>query len=62
MLWGWFEVLLALKNKMMVTMLVLEAEMRGLQNGMDLEKMKAKVEMLRKQLAQANGCLGCLEE
>jgi len=35
-------VLLALKDKMMVTMPALEAEMRGLQNGMDLEKMKAK--------------------
>jgi len=62
MLWGWFEVLLALKDKMMVTVLVLEAEMRGLWNGMDLEKMKAKMEMLRKQLAQADGHLDCLEE
>jgi len=62
MLWGWLEVLLALKDKMMVTMPVLEAEMRGIRNGMDLEKMKAKVEMLRKQLAQANSCLGHLEE
>jgi len=55
-------VLLALKDKMMVTMLALEAEMRGLRNGMDLEKTKAEVEILRKQLAQANGHLGCLEE
>jgi len=62
MLWGWFEVLLALKDKMMVTVPALEAEMRGLRNGMDLEKMKAEVEMLRKQLAQANGHLGRLEE
>jgi len=62
MLWGWFKVLLALKDKMMVTMAVLEAEMRGLWNGMDLEKMKAEVEMLRKQLAQANSHLGHLEE
>jgi len=62
MLRGWFEVLLALKNKMMVTVPVLEAEMRGLHNGMDLEKTKAEVEMLRKQLAQADGHLGCLQE
>jgi len=62
MLWGWFKVLLALKDKMMVTMPALEAKMRGLQNGMDLEKTKAKVEMLGKQLAQADSCLGCLEE
>jgi len=46
----------------MVTMPALEAEMRGLQNGMDLEKMKAEVEMLRKQLAQADSHLGRLEE
>ena len=62
MLQGWSKVLLALKNKMMVTMPVLEAEMRGLQNGMDLEKTKAEVEMSGKQLAQANGCLGHLEK
>jgi len=62
MLQGWFEVLLVLKDKMMVTMPALEAEMRGLQNGMDLEKTKAEVEMLRKQLAQAYGRLGHLEE
>ena len=46
----------------MVTMPALEAEMRGLWNGMDLEKTKAEVEMLKKQLAQADGHLGCLEE
>ena len=62
MLWGWFKVLLALKDKMMVTMLALEAEMRELWKGMDLEKTKAKVEMLGKQLAQADSHLGCLEE
>jgi len=62
MLQRWFEVLLALKDKMMVTVPVLEAEMRGLWNGMDLEKIKAEVEMLRKQLAQADGRLGHLEE
>jgi len=62
MLRGWFKVLLALKDKMMVTVPVLEAEMRGLRNGMDLEKMKAEVEMLRKQLAQADSHLGRLEE
>ena len=62
MLQGWFEVLLALKDKMMVTVPVLEAEMRGLHNGMDLEKTKAEVEMLRKQLAQADGHLGHLQE
>jgi len=62
MLWGWFKVLLALKDKMMVTLPVLEAEMRGLWNGLDLEKMKAEVEMLRKQLAQANHHIGHLEE
>jgi len=46
----------------MVTVPALEAEMRGLRNGMDLEKTKAEVEMLRKQLAQADGRLGRLEE
>jgi len=61
-LWGWFKVLLALKDKMMVTVPALEAEMRGVWNGMDLEKMKAEVEMLRKKLAQADGRLGRLEE
>jgi len=61
MLQGWFEVLLALKDKMMVTMPGLEAEMRGLWNGMDLEKMKGEVEMLGKQLAQADGCHGHLD-
>jgi len=49
MLQEWFKVLLALKDKMMVTVLALVANMKGLQDGMDLEKMKAELEMLWKQ-------------
>jgi len=57
----WFKVLLPLKEKMMVAVLSLEAEMRGLQDGMELEKMKSDVNRLRVQLGQADVRLAQLE-
>jgi len=61
MLRGWFEVLLALKDKMMVTVLALEAEMRGLWDGMEVEKMKSDVNRLWVHLGQADIRLAQLE-
>jgi len=54
LLHGWFKVLLPLKEKMMVTVPALEAEMRGLWDGMELEKMKSDVNRLWVQLGQAD--------
>jgi hypothetical protein len=61
MLRGWFEVLLPLKEKMMVDVPVLQAEMRGLTDAMELEKLKSEIKMLRPQLRQANARLSQLE-
>jgi len=57
----WFEVLLPLKEKMMVAVPALEAEMRGLQDGMELEKMKGDVNRLWVELGQADVRLAQLE-
>jgi RNA polymerase-interacting CarD/CdnL/TRCF family regulator len=45
MLCSSLEVLQMLKEKMVVSVPVLEAEMRGLRNGMELEKTKEEVEI-----------------
>lgn len=60
MLRGWVEVLMTLKEDMLVKVPELTAELRGLRNGMDLERVKAviatlqtEVETTKAQLAQA---------
>jgi hypothetical protein len=50
MLCGWMEVLMTLKDDMLVKVPELQAEMRGLRNGMDLERMKGDVAALQRDL------------
>ena len=45
----------------MVDVPVLQAEMRGLTDAMELEKLKSEIKMLRPQLRQANARLSQLE-
>jgi hypothetical protein len=61
MLRGWFEVLRASGEKMMVDILVLEAEMSGIKFVMDLQKMQCERTRLGLQLGQANAHLAQLE-
>jgi hypothetical protein len=61
MLRGWFEVLRASGEKMMVDILVLEAEMSGIKFVMDLQKMHHERTRLELQLGQANARLAQLE-
>jgi hypothetical protein len=51
MLRGWMEVLMILKDDMLVKVPELQAEMRGLRNGMELERMKGEVAALQRELA-----------
>jgi hypothetical protein len=51
MLRGWMEVLMTLKDDMLVKVPELQAEMRGLRNGMELERMKGEVAALQRELA-----------
>jgi hypothetical protein len=50
MLRGWMEVLMTLKDDMLVKVPELQAEMRGLRNGMDLERMKGDIAALRREV------------
>jgi RNA polymerase-interacting CarD/CdnL/TRCF family regulator len=59
---GSLEVLQALKEKMLVSVPALEAEMRGLRNGMELEKTKEEVEILHAQLEATNRRLAQFED
>jgi hypothetical protein len=61
MLWGSVEVLLGLKNKMLVNIPALEAEMRGLRNGMEWEKMKQQMASLRSELTNTKARLARVE-
>ena len=61
MLRGWFEVLRASGEKMMVDIPVLEAEMSGIKFVMDLQKMQHERTRLGLQLGQANARLAQLE-
>ena len=45
---------MTLKDKMLVSIPELQAEMRGLRTGMELEKMKGEMTSLKMQLATAN--------
>jgi hypothetical protein len=54
MLRGWIEVMQSLKEKMAVSVPALEAEMRGMRNGMELEKTKQEVTTLCAQLEETN--------
>jgi hypothetical protein len=51
-----------LKEKMLVSVPALEAEMRGLRNGMELEKTKEEVEILHAQLEAMNRRLAQFED
>jgi hypothetical protein len=51
MLRGWMEVMMTLKDDMLVKLPELQAEMRGLRNGMELERMKGEVAALQRELA-----------
>jgi hypothetical protein len=62
MLHGWFEVLLALKDQMLVTVPALQVEIRGLSNGMALEKMRQEVSTLQSQLLTTNSHLSQVKE
>ena len=59
---GWVEVLMTLKDKMLVSIPELQAEMRGLRTGMELEKMKCEMTSLKTQLATANTRLAQFEQ
>jgi hypothetical protein len=50
MLRGWMEVLMTLKDGMLVKVPELQVEMRGLRNGMDLERMKGDITALRREV------------
>jgi hypothetical protein len=50
MLRGSLEVLMGLKDKMLTSIPVLEAEMRGLRSGMEWEKMKQQMTSLRSEV------------
>jgi hypothetical protein len=52
MLRGSVEVLLALKDKMLVSIPALEAKMRGLRSGMEWEKMKQQMASLRSEVKE----------
>ena len=54
---GLLEGLMALKDKMLVSVPVLQAELRGLRNGMELERMKAEVAVLQANIANTHACL-----
>jgi hypothetical protein len=54
MMRGWVEVLMELKETMLVSVPELQAELRGLRTAMELERMKAEVAALKKQLANTN--------
>jgi hypothetical protein len=62
MLCGWVEVLMGLKDKMMVSVPELQAEMKGLRDGMELEKMKRDMTSLREQMAKTNGRMAQFED
>ena len=57
MLWRWLVVLMTLKEDMLVKVPALQAELRGLRNGMDLEWMKGVVANLQTKLANTNAWL-----
>jgi hypothetical protein len=57
MMRGWVEVLMELKEAMLVSVPALQAELRGLSTGMELERMKAEVAALQNQLAHTNARL-----
>lgn len=56
MLQGWVEVVMTLKEDMLVHVPALQAELRGLRNGMDLERVKGVVATLQTELANTNQC------
>jgi len=59
---GWFEVLTALKDDMAITVPALKAEMTGLRNGMELERMKAQIAVLASELAATKSQLAEFED
>jgi hypothetical protein len=59
---GWFDVLRPLKEQMMVEILAFQAQMQGLRDAMELDKMKSEMKRLRKELGQASIRIAQLEE
>jgi hypothetical protein len=51
MLRGWMETLMVLKDQMSVSVPALEAELRGLRQGMELEQMKSEIRSLHGEMA-----------
>lgn len=61
MLRGWVETLMVLKEQMTVTVPALQAELQGLREGMELEKMRSQVTRLQEELASATVRIAKLE-
>ena len=59
---GWCEVLVTLKDQMIISIPALQAKMTGLRNGMELEQMKSHIATLDANLSATKTCLAQFED
>ena len=54
MIWGWMEMMMIAKEKMLVTLPVVQQELWAFRDGMELEKLHGKVQALEDEVNQAH--------